>query len=125
MPDILICRTEVDLDEEHLDKLSLFCNVPRSAVIVEKDVDISIYEIPLILAQAGLDEIILKQFCIDQPAKPLEQWSDLISSIKALEGEVVIGMVGKYAELQDAYKSVDEALIHAGYAVGKKYVFKN
>ena len=120
MPDILICRTEVDLDEEHLDKLSLFCNVPRSAVIVEKDVDISIYEIPLILAQAGLDEIILKQFCIDQPAKPLEQWSDLISSIKALEGEVVIGMVGKYAELQDAYKSVDEALIHAGYAVGKK-----
>ena len=120
MPDILICRTEVDLDEEHLDKLSLFCNVPRSAVIVEKDVDISIYEIPLILAQAGLDEIILKQFCIDQPAKPLEQWSDLISSIRALEGEVVIGMVGKYAELQDAYKSVDEALIHAGYAVGKK-----
>ena len=82
--------------------------------------EVSIYEIPLILSEAGLDEIILKQFCIDQPAKPLEQWSNLIDSIKALEGEVVIGMVGKYAELQDAYKSVDEALIHAGYAVGKK-----
>ena len=107
MPDVLICRTEVELDDEHLDKLSLFCNVDRSCVIVEKDVDHSIYEIPIILSKAGLDEIILKRFCIDKPACSLADWEELINVIRSPDGEITIGVVGKYSELQDAYKSVD------------------
>ncbi|RZO87918.1 MAG: CTP synthase [Kiritimatiellaceae bacterium] len=124
MPDVLICRTEVELDDEHLDKLSLFCNVDRSCVIVEKDVDHSIYEIPIILSKAGLDEIILKRFCIDKPACSLADWEELINVIRSPDGEITIGVVGKYSELQDAYKSVDEALMHGGYSFGKKVLVK-
>ncbi len=118
MPDVLVCRTEVDLDPEHLDKLSLFCNVPKDCVIVEKDVETSIYEIPLVLAQAGLDEIILNRFRVAKPANPLKDWEKLISTIKNPKGTVRIGVVGKYSELQDAYKSIYEALYHGGYASG-------
>jgi len=116
MPHILVCRTEVDLTNEHLDKLSLFCNVDRDCVIVEKDVETSIYEIPLVLAEQGVDEQILNHFRIAKPAKPLKDWEKLIEVIKNPKGTVKIGVVGKYSELQDAYKSIYEALYHAGYA---------
>ena len=122
MPDVLICRTEVDLEKDHLEKLSLFCNVDRSCVIVEKDVESSIYEIPLILSKAGLDQIILDRFQIERVASSLDDWEALLRVIRDPKGEVRIGMVGKYSELQDAYKSVDEALMHGGYALGKKVV---
>jgi len=118
MPDVLVCRTEVDLEEEHLDKLSLFCNVPKECVIVEKDVETSIYEIPLVLSKAGLDEIILDRFQIAKPVQPLSDWENLIQTIKNPTGSVRIGVVGKYSELQDAYKSIYEALYHGGYAAG-------
>jgi CTP synthase len=118
MPDVLVCRTEVDLEQEHIDKLSLFCNVPKDCVIVEKDVETSIYEIPLVLSRAGLDEIILNRFRIAKPSKPLTDWEDLIETIKNPAGTVRIGVVGKYSELQDAYKSIYEALYHGGYAAG-------
>jgi len=118
MPDVLVCRTEVDLEQEHLDKLSLFCNVAKECVIVEKDVETSIYEIPLVLAEAGLDEIILNRFRISTPSKPLTDWEELIETIKNPEGTVRVGVVGKYSELQDAYKSIYEALYHGGYAAG-------
>ena len=118
MPDVLVCRTEVDLEQEHLDKLSLFCNVPKECVIVEKDVDTSIYEIPLVLSEAGLDEIILNRFRIVKASKPLTDWEKLIETIKTPKGTVRIGVVGKYSELQDAYKSIYEALYHGGYAAG-------
>lgn len=120
MPDVLVCRTEVDLEQEHLDKLSLFCNVPKDCVIVEKDVETSIYEIPLVLSRAGLDEIILNRFRIVKPSKPLTDWEKLIDTIKSPKGTVRIGVVGKYSELQDAYKSIYEALYHGGYASGYK-----
>ena len=120
MPDVLICRTEVDLDEEHIKKISLFCNVPKESVIVEKDVDVSIYEIPVILSDNGLDQLILDHFKIDKPKCVLDDWKSLIGIIKDLDDDINIGMVGKYSELQDAYKSVDEALIHAGYSISKK-----
>jgi CTP synthase len=120
MPDVLVCRTEVDLEQEHLDKLSLFCNVHRDCVIVEKDVETSIYEIPLVLSRAGLDEIILNRFRIAKAAKPLVEWEALIRTIKNPKGTVRIGVVGKYSELQDAYKSIYEALYHGGYAAGYK-----
>ncbi|MCK4564347.1 MAG: CTP synthase, partial [Verrucomicrobia bacterium] len=106
------------LQQEHLDKLSLFCNVPKDCVIVEKDVETSIYEIPLVLSRAGLDEIILNRFRIVKPSKPLTDWEALIETIKNPQGTVRIGVVGKYSELQDAYKSIYEALYHGGYAAG-------
>lgn len=120
MPDVLVCRTEVDLEEEHLEKLSLFCNVPRDCVIVEKDVETSIYEIPLVLARAGLDEIVLNRFRIVKPSKPLADWERLIDTIRHPKGTIRIGVVGKYSELQDAYKSIYEALYHGGYAAGRE-----
>jgi len=120
MPDVLVCRTEVDMDQEHLDKLSLFCNVQKDCVIVEKDVETSIYEIPLVLSRAGLDEIILNRFRIAKPSRPLKDWDNLIDTIKRPKGTVRIGVVGKYSELQDAYKSIYEALYHGGYSAGYK-----
>ncbi len=116
LPHILVCRTEVDLTHEHIEKLSLFCNVPEECVIVEKDVETSIYEIPLVLAEQKVDEQIVNHFDLDCPAKPLTDWSKLIDTIKNPKGTVKIGVVGKYSELQDAYKSIYEALYHGGYA---------
>jgi CTP synthase len=116
LPHILVCRTEVDLTEEHRDKLSMFCNVPKECVIFEKDVETSIYEIPLVLAEQGVDELILNHFRIAKPTKSLKNWQKLISVIKNPKGIVKIGVVGKYSELQDAYKSIYEALYHGGYA---------
>ena len=87
-------------------------------MIVEKDVETSIYEIPLILSRAGLDEIILNRFRIARPANPLKDWEKLIETIRNPKGTVRIGVVGKYSELQDAYKSIYEALYHGGYAAG-------
>ena len=120
MPHILVCRTEVDLTDEHLDKLSLFCNVDKDCVIVEKDVETSIYEIPLVLAEQGVDEQILNHFRIAKPSKTLKDWEKLIGVIKNPKGTIKIGVVGKYSELQDAYKSIYEALYHGGYAAGYK-----
>lgn len=122
MPDILICRTEVDLEEEHLNKLSLFCNISKESVIVEKDVDVSIYEIPLILSKSKLDSIILDHFQINKPTCCLKDWENLISTIKNLKNNVSIAVIGKYSELQDAYKSIDEALLHGGYSLSTNVV---
>ncbi|MBC8205855.1 MAG: CTP synthase [Kiritimatiellales bacterium] len=118
MPHILVCRTEVDLTEEHIDKLSLFCNVDKECVIVEKDVKTSIYEIPLVLAKQNVDQQIVDHFGLECPDLPLSDWEKLIDTIKHPKGTVKIGVVGKYSELQDAYKSIYEALYHGGYAAG-------
>ncbi len=120
LPDILVCRTEVDLSQEHIEKLSLFCNVPMECVIVEKDVETSIYEIPLVLAKQHVDDQIIKHFRLNCPQKPLTDWEHLIHVIRNPKGVVKIGVVGKYSELQDAYKSIYEALDHAGYAAEYK-----
>ena len=120
LPHILVCRTEVELADEHIEKLSLFCNVDKECVIVEKDVETSIYEIPLVLAAQNVDEQIINHFELDCPALPLSDWAQLIDTIKHPKGTVKIGVVGKYSELQDAYKSVYEALYHGGYAAGCK-----
>jgi CTP synthase len=118
LPHMLVCRTEVDLAEEHIEKLSLFCNVDKECVIVEKDVESSIYEIPLVLAEQNVDEQIIKHFGLDCPDLPLTDWEKLIDVIKSPQGTVKIGVVGKYSELQDAYKSIYEALDHGGFAAG-------
>ncbi len=118
LPDVLICRTEHPLSEEVLKKLSLFCNVPRHAVIEERDVAHSIYELPLVLSEQALDEIIMVKFRITRPAAKLEKWRKMVQTIIQPQGRVRIGVVGKYSELQDAYKSIFEAIDHGAIAHG-------
>ncbi len=114
IPDVIICRSEVPLAQEDKKKISLFCNVPLYAVIEEQDVEHTIYEIPLVLYRQGLDEIILSHFGIAIRKANLTQWRKMVKTIIKPSKEVCIGVVGKYSELQDAYKSVYEALDHAG-----------
>ena len=116
VPDVLICRTEIPLDNEVKDKLSLFCNVKKEHVLDELDVEKTIYEVPIALCEQGLDEIILVHFRIASPRANLEPWHDLVDAIVNPDGTIQIGVVGKYQELQDAYKSIYEALGHGGAA---------
>ncbi len=115
-PDALICRSEVELTEDVKRKLSLFCNVPLHAVIEERDVQHTIYEVPLVLAEQGVDEIILVHFRLARPHARMTPWKKLIDTIVNPKGTVRVGVVGKYSELQDAYKSLYEAIHHGGYA---------
>jgi len=112
MCDFLICRAEVPLSLEVRKKLSLFCNVPLHSVIEETDVAHSVYEVPLILSDQGLDEQIMVHFRIARPQADLSPWRRVINAIRNPKSEVTIGVVGKYQELQDAYKSIFEALDH-------------
>lgn len=116
VPDVLICRSEVPLSEDVRKKLSLFCNVPPHAVIEEKDVDRTIYELPLVLSEQGLDEIIMVHFRFARPQAKLTEWRKLVERIKNPKTSVRVAVVGKYAELQDAYKSIFEAIYHGGFA---------
>ena len=124
MPDILICRAEVPLTMEVRKKLSLFCNVPLNNVIEELDVNHSIYEVPLILSDQGIDELLLVHYRIARPQADLTPWRKVINAIRNPEGEVTIGVVGKYQELQDAYKSIFEALDHGCIAHNMKLNLK-
>ena len=114
IPDVLICRSEVPITDEVKDKLSLFCNVHKHSVIVEQDVQHSIYEVPVGLSEQGLDEIIMVQFQLARPSGQLQDWRDMLHTVTHPEGAVRIGVIGKYAELQDAYKSIFEAISHGG-----------
>ena len=114
-PDILICRTEKPMTREMFQKISLFCNVREECVIEERDVDFSIYEVPVDLVHAGLDRLIVERMGLDcEPVTDLVDWLEMLKTIKATEQEVEIAVVGKYIELHDAYKSIYEALSHAG-----------
>lgn len=115
-PDALICRCEVGLSDDVRRKLSLFCNVPVDAVIEERDVQHTIYELPLVLSEQGLDELVLVHFRLAKPAAKLAPWRKLVDTIISPKQTVRIGVVGKYSELQDAYKSIFEAIYHGGYA---------
>lgn len=112
-PDILICRSDRIVPANERAKIALFCNVPEKAVISLKDVD-SIYKIPGMLKSQGLDDFICKRFHLTCPEANLAEWEQVIYEEANASGEVVIGMVGKYVELPDAYKSVNEALKHGG-----------
>jgi CTP synthase len=114
-PDILICRTDRSLSNDIKAKIALFCNVPEEAVITARDVE-SIYEVPLALAAEGLDEQILKCLKIETVERRMQPWMELVQRLKHPADEVAIGMVGKYVEYQDSYKSLNEALTHGGAA---------
>lgn len=115
-PDILLCRTEKTLEQSLKAKISLFCNVQESAVIEAKDVS-SIYEIPLIFKQQNLDKIILTSLNINKKDNDLKNWrKDVLDRIENPKGSVTIAVVGKYIQLQDAYKSIYESLAHGAIA---------
>ncbi len=114
-PDILLCRTEMALSREIKAKIAHFCNVEPDAVITAKDVD-SIYEVPLLFHEEGLDEKILRVLNIWTRAPHLQDWEDLVRRIKSPAYDVTIAIVGKYIDLRESYKSLNEALAHAGAA---------
>ena len=112
-PDILICRSDRKLPNNERAKISLFTNVEEKAVISLPDVD-SIYKIPALLKTQELDNFVCRRFHLDPPEADLAEWEQVLYQESNPTGEVTIGMVGKYIELPDAYKSVNEALKHAG-----------
>lgn len=114
-PDIIICRSEVALPEDVKSKIAMFCNVKPSHVISAYDVDY-IYKIPLVLKSQNLDQIITNSLSLEYRNPDLSKWENIISNLEKSKDEVNIAIVGKYIKLKDAYKSLIEALIHAGIA---------
>ncbi|MCC6578252.1 MAG: CTP synthase [Flavobacteriales bacterium] len=113
-PDVLVCRTEHPMQKGMKDKIALFCNVDAQAVIESRDAD-TIYDVPLLMLEEKLDEVVLRKLGVTTfPAADLTAWKDFLRRYKEPKGEVHIGLVGKYVELKDAYKSIKEALEHAG-----------
>ena len=114
-PDFLVCRTEQPISREDIEKIALFCNVQSSHVIEERDCELSIYEVPIALADHGFDRLILEQLRLKGRNEPdLSHWYDILQRLKTPEHQVTIAVVGKYAKHKDAYKSIYEALDHAG-----------
>jgi CTP synthase len=120
-PDILVCRSEQPLPEGERQKIALFTNVPEKAVISAVDAD-SIYRIPVLLHAQEMDELVNQRFNLDLPAADLSEWQAFLDGLDNLQGEVQIAMVGKYVHLTEAYKSLSEALVHAGVRTGNKVV---
>ena len=112
-PDILLCRADHPIPEDERNKIALFTNVSPDSVISAIDVD-HIYKIPRELHEQGLDDIVLKKFGLELPPADLSDWDEIVESLEHPENEVNIGFVGKYIEHTDAYKSLNEALVHAG-----------
>jgi CTP synthase len=116
-PQIIICRSEYKLPEELKKKIALFCNVNHDAIIEEKDVEVSIYEVPLVFKKQNLHNIILKNLSLKKRKEPdLSGWERIVEILKSSKEQVVIGVAGKYTQLKDAYKSIWEALVHGGIA---------
>jgi CTP synthase len=112
-PDVLLCRSEVELEEGQRKKISLFTSVEEKAVIPLMDAS-TIYKVPRMLHEWGLDQYVLDRFNLNNPVANLDEWDAVVDNQLNSEGEVIIAMVGKYMELLDAYKSLTEALVHAG-----------
>lgn len=112
--DILVCRTEHEISQEKREKLALFCNVQKEAVIQSIDAS-TIYEVPLLMQEEGLDKVALKRLGLSDENQPdLQNWNQFLTRHKNPKAKVTIGLIGKYVELQDSYKSILEAFIHAG-----------
>jgi len=114
-PDILLCRSERHLPDEVKEKIALFCDVDVTGVITAKDVH-SVYEIPLVFADQGVDDAILRLLHIDAGPRNLSRWTEMLDRMNNPEREVSIGLIGKYVEYEDSYKSLKEALLHGGIA---------
>ena len=114
-PDILLCRTDRFLSKDIKSKIALFCNVEDEAVITAKDVA-SIYEVPLVFAQEGVDKLALQYLRMEAKDRDLSKWEDIVHRVYNPKDKVTIGIVGKYVEYEDSYKSLKEALVHGALA---------
>jgi CTP synthase len=114
-PDLLLCRSDRALPREMKAKIALFCNMPEACVITAQDVS-TIYDVPVALAQEGLDEQILRLMHLEAPPRDMSSWTALLENLYHPQGEARIAVVGKYVALEDAYKSLREALMHGGLA---------
>jgi len=124
-PDVLICRTEQPMDADMKKKISLFCNVRVEAVIEERDVEFSIYQVPTMLVQAGLDRIIAKRLGLPVDVDTdLVAWNRMLTDMRSTSESCEIAVVGKYIQLHDAYKSIYESLTHAGIANNTRVVIR-
>ena len=116
-PDFIVCRTEQPISQEECDKIALFCNGPSKCVVEERDADFSIYEVPLSLADAKLDQMIVDRLGLTKAkAAELDGWHEMLHTLRRPKTEATVAVVAKYAEFKDAYKSIYEALVHAGIA---------
>ncbi len=122
-PDVLICRSKIELPENHKRKIALFTNVEERAVISAIDMS-TIYEVPLALKAQGLDDIVLEKLNITAKPADLSDWEKVVSRVKNPNRTITIGMIGKYVNLVDAYKSLNESLYHAGIQTQTKVVIK-
>ncbi len=113
-PDVLLCRTDRALDADMKRKIALFCDVPEEAVITARDVA-SIYEVPLNLAEQGLDGILLNRLSLPETEARMDDWRDLVERVRQPSDEITLHFVGKYTEYEDSYKSINEALYHGGF----------
>jgi len=116
-PDVIVCRSSRPLSEEMRDKIALFCDIEREAVIANVDVS-SIYEVPLLLEEEGLGDIVIRRLGLEARERDLHDWREMVRKIKSPQGSVEIAIVGKYVALHDAYMSIVEALCHGGIANG-------
>jgi len=114
-PDILLCRSEAPLSSDVREKIALFCNVPTEAVVAATDVG-SIYEVPQVFHAGGLDALVVRELAIDAGEPDLKAWNDFVERVEHPERTCVVGVVGKYTHVRDAYKSIIEAFVHAGAA---------
>jgi CTP synthase len=114
-PDMLLCRTDRFLSKEIKSKIALFCNVEEEAVITAKDVA-SIYEVPVVFSREGVDTLVLRYLHLESKERDLKEWDELVHRIYNPKAEVTIGIVGKYVEYEDSYKSLKEALVHGAIA---------
>jgi CTP synthase len=114
-PDILLCRTDRFLSKDIKGKIALFCNVEEEAVITAKDVA-SIYEVPLVFSREGVDSLVLRYLRLEAKDRDLKDWEDIVQRVYNPKAEVTIGIVGKYVEYEDSYKSLKEALVHGALA---------
>lgn len=122
--DIIICRCEKSLSDDVKDKLSLYCNVSRNAVIEEVDVEFSIYEVPIRLHEQNIDSMICEMLQLPNPSINLKEWEKILETLRHPKGTVTVGVIGKYVQHQDAYKSVFEALHHGALSLGYKLEIK-
>ena len=118
-PDILLCRSDHELPQEMKEKIALFCDVDIEAVVTARDVS-SVYECPLVFGEQGFDEIAMRLLALEAGPRNLSRWSEMVRRLKHPAREVSIGIIGKYVEYEDSYKSLKEALLHGGLAHGAK-----
>lgn len=123
-PDILVVRSERPMGRENAEKIALFCNVEKEAVIEETDKEFSIYEVPLGLAESKLDELIIKKLSLPCGELKIDDWRDLMHRVRNPQHEVSIAVVGKYIDHRDAYKSIYESLTHAGFSHSTRVLVK-